>query len=262
MNAYEIEAGAAGVTAPDAVAPGAVTFRIRSDEPDGAWVGLVRLVEGVPLEQYLDDLRRAYGRGQEAIAASRLLDGEGIMLGGGAVVPGVPVDFSQTLSAGTYHLIDYKRILDEGAPKVHTLTVEEGPTTVPAGCEAEAGIVQLNTAAGPRYRAPERIRAGAPLRVTNRIDQYSEAVLMQVKEGTEAKDVEDFFAAVADGRQPPVPDLLRSGPVGCVPLSPGRSAVVAAELAPGPYVVTSWVTDHDSGRMFGAEGLFALITVE
>ncbi|WP_017596478.1 hypothetical protein [Nocardiopsis potens] len=263
MNVYDIRADAAGIAAPDTVEPGAATFRIRSEDPEGAWLGLVRLVDGVSLEQYLDDLKRAYGYGPEAIAASRVLDGQGIMLGGAAVTGDVPVSYTQLLSPGTYHFIDYKRILGDGpAAKVHSFTVGTGPASMgsePSG--AEVAVVQVNTAAGPRYQVPQEIRSGTPLRVTNRLDQYNEAVLMGLKDGARGSDVEDFFAAISDGRQPPVPDLIRSGPVGCVPLSPGRSAVVSADLPPGRYVLTSWVTDHDNGRKFPAEGMYALVTI-
>ncbi|NSC21555.1 hypothetical protein FM076_10200 [Streptomyces albus subsp. chlorinus] len=262
MQSYDIEAGPGGIKAPDAVESGAVTFQVRATGPGGAWLGLAKTADSIPLEKHLDNLRRAYGRGPEAREASWVVDRDFVMLGGAAITEETSVTFSVELAKGTYHFIDYKRIKEDGNAAALTIRAEPRPGAgSPALPEAAADIVQKHTADGPRFLLPDRLRSGAPVRITNRTDQYNEAVLMAVKEGATDADVDAFFTAVTEGRRPPVPDLIRSEPVGSVPLSHGRSAVVSAPLTPGPYVLATWITNHRTGRLFAAEGMHKVVTV-
>ncbi len=266
MQIYEIVAGPGGIKAPDTVPTGAVTFRIQATDPEGAWLGIVKLAAGIPLEKHVENLRTAYGYGPEAMAASKAVDREFTMLGGGAVTGQTSVTFTAELTEGTYHLFDYRRVKDDGftAARIPAVRAEAGagPAAATALPEASVEIVQCRTDDGPRFSAPDRIPSGAAIRITNDLGQYNEAILMAVKDGATSEDVAAFFAAKSEGRKPPMTDLIRANPVGCVPLSHGRSAVVTAELTPGPYVLTTWLTDFTTARMFAVEGMHQMVTVD
>ncbi|MGI5171385.1 hypothetical protein ACQEU3_44250 [Spirillospora sp. CA-253888] len=254
-----------GITAPPAVAEGATSFRVEATDPDGAFLGLVRLRPGVSLQRYLADLERAYDESDRAaaLAGARAVERDVVMHGGAAVLPGHPVTFTPRLRPGTYHLIDFK---DVGAPgladKVRTLRVLARPgAPAPASAPTKAGahIAQVQTAQGPRFRAPGVLRAGDPIAVSNRSRQFNEAIFMPVREGTTRAQVGAFFSALERGEQAPYP--FAGGPVGMVPLSPGRTTVLAPGLKPGTYALVTWVTDYRTGRMHAAQGMHEIVTV-
>jgi hypothetical protein len=51
------------------------------------------------------------------------------------------------------------------------------------------------------------------------------------------------------------------GFTGVVPVSPGRSVLLAVELPIRLYVLITWVRDLETGRMFAAHGMRTLVTV-
>ncbi|MEW2353791.1 hypothetical protein [Spirillospora sp. NPDC029432] len=252
-----------GFTAPASVPAGATAFRVGATDPDGAYIGVVRLRPGVSKERYLADLERAYDDTDRegALAGARAVERDVVMHGGAAVLPGTPVTFTAALAPGGRHLvIDFKDVGSPGlAAKVRELRVLPRGAR-PALPPAEAEIVQVRTADGPRFRAPRTVRAGAPVRVANRSRQFNEAILMPVRPGTTRQDVGAFFVAMEGGPQAPAP--FTGGPVGMVPLSPGRSAVLAADLRPGTYALVTWLTDYRTGRMHAAQGMHEIVTVE
>jgi hypothetical protein len=261
-RASEITVTPGGFTAPAAVAEDATSFRVTATDPDGAYIGLVGLRKGVPLQRYLADLERAYDESdpEAALAGSRAVERDVVMYGGAAVLPGVPVTFTPTLRPGTYHLLDFKDVGSPGlAGKVRTLRVLDRHGG-PARPRAEAEITQVRTAQGPRFGVSGVLRAGAPIRVANRSRQFNEAILMPVREGTTRAQVGAFFAAMEAGTAPPSYPFA-GGPAGTVPLSPGRSTVIAAGLRPGTYALVTWLTDYRTGRMFAAQGMHEIVTV-
>ncbi|XVQ11373.1 hypothetical protein ACQP1W_02005 [Spirillospora sp. CA-255316] len=257
-RASEIVVTPGGFTAPTAVAEDATSFRVTATDPDGAYIGLVRLRKGVSLQRYLADLERAYDESDPdaALAGSRAVERDVVMYGGAAVLPGVPVTFTPTLRPGTYHLLDFKDVGSPGlAAKVRTLRVLDRHGG-PARPRAEAEIVQFQTA---RFGVSGVLRAGAPIRVTNRSRQFNEAIFMPVREGTTRAQVGAFFAAMEAGTASSYPFI--GGPAGTVPLSPGRSTVISAGLRPGTYALVTWLTDYRTGRMFAAQGMHEIVTV-
>ncbi|MEU6041229.1 hypothetical protein ABZ801_38135 [Actinomadura sp. NPDC047616] len=251
-----------GFTAPAVVPQDATSFRVTTTDPDGAYIGLIGLREGVSLQRYLADLEQAYDDTdrEAAMAGSRAVERDAVMYGGAAVLPDVSVTFTPRLRPGTYYLIDFKDVGSPGlADKVRKLRVVggHGGAAVP---RAEAEIVQVQTVDGPRFRAPAELRAGAAVRVTNHSRQFNEAIFMPVREGTTRAQVGAFFAAMEGGPAAPYPFV--AGPVGMVPLSPGRSTVISAALRPGTYALVTWMTDYRTGRMHAAQGMHEIITVK
>lgn len=256
-QAADIVVSADGFTAPAAVREGATTFRVSTSDPDGAYIGLIRLRPGVTLARYLDDLERAYG--QKDPAAGRAVERDVVMYGGASVLPGTPVSTTTVLTPGSYYLLDFKDVGRPGlADKVRSLRVlpSARPSAPP---RAEAQIFQVATPDGARFRAPAKVRGGAPIRVTNLSSQFNEAILMPVKPGTTRADIGAFFAAMDRGERAPYP--FTGGPLGTVPMSPGRSAVLSIDLRAGNYALVTWLPDYRTGHMHAAQGMYELITV-
>lgn len=240
-----------GFDAPATLRAGAVTFRVRSTDPAGAWLGLVRPRPGVTLERYLTDLTRAMG--DDPVEGGRAVARDVEMLGGVAVAH-APASATMRVSPGEYYLIDFRDVgLPDLADRVHRVRVLPGHTA-PAPAPRARIVVGDGT-----FDAPGTLTG--PVRVVNRSRQHNEAMLMPVRPGTTLSDLDAFFTEVDAGRYP-AGSPFTGGPTGVVPLSPGRSAVLSTELPAGEYALVTWVRDLTTGRMFAARGMRALITVE
>lgn len=239
-----------GFAAPAALRAGSVTFRIRSSDPAGAWIGLVKLRPGVALERYLADLERAMGSDPVGGGEAVLRDVE--MLGGVAVAH-VPASVTLRVSPGDHHLIDFRDVgLPDLASRVRPMRVLPGHAGSPATASAQITLLD------GKFLAPATL--AGPVRVVNRSRQHNEAMLMPVRQGTSLTDLDAFFTEADAGRYPARSPFI-GGPTGVVPLSPGRSAVLDTALPPGEYALVTWVREIRTGRMFAARGMRSLITV-
>ncbi|MEU0631191.1 hypothetical protein [Streptomyces sp. NPDC005989] len=245
-----------GFTAPSVLRSGAITFHVRSADPAGSWIGLVRLRPGVSLKTYLADLRRAMGDAPVTGGRAVALDAE--MLGGAAVAH-APAAATLNVAPGTYHLVDFQDLgLPDLADRVRRVTVLPGRPAAASRPRAADPTSRITLRDGG-FDAPGVLTG--PVRVVNRSRQHNEAMLMPVRPGTTLADLDSFFGAVDAGHDPGGSPFT-GGPTGVVPLSPGRSAVLRTELPSGTYALVSWVRDLDSGRMFAARGMRALVTVQ
>ncbi|GIG64160.1 hypothetical protein [Phytomonospora endophytica] len=251
-STVDVTVTTAGFTAPASAAPGAVTLNVSTSDPEGAWIGLVRLRSGVTLGEYLDDLTIAFAGGPGSGEASREVERDVTAYGGVAVLNGQTASTSQYLAPGTYHLIDYKEVGRPGlASTVRELRVSgRWSTAMPS---ARSHVVMYPTAEGTGFLAPERIAAGAPLRVTNVSTQLNEAILMPLRDGLDGADVAAWFADMSR------PYPFTGGPSGMVVLSPGLTQVVDLDLAPGRYALVSWAHDHETGEYHTAQGMHAVV---
>ncbi|MGE7384278.1 hypothetical protein ACQKM2_02075 [Streptomyces sp. NPDC004126] len=243
-----------GFDAPPTLRAGAVTLKVRSTDPSGAWLGLVRLRPGITLDRYLDDLRRAMGNDPaEAVEGGRAVARDAEMLGGVAVAH-APASATIPLTPGDHYLIDFR---DAGLPD---LASRVSPVRVLPGHSAPQVRPSARiTLMDGRFCAPPTLTG--PVQVVNLSPQHNEAMLMPVRPGTSLADLDAFFTAVDAGRRP-TGSPFTGGPTGVVPLSPGRSATLSAELPTGNYALVTWVRDLRTGRMFAAQGMRALIRVE
>ncbi|MEU4720835.1 hypothetical protein AB0G06_14515 [Nonomuraea dietziae] len=96
-----------GLNSPATVTAGATTFRIRSADPEGAYVGLVRIRPGLALHDVLADVERAFDHADRegALAAARRLSAEMVLYGGAAVQAGMVVEYTTVLAPGAYVVI-------------------------------------------------------------------------------------------------------------------------------------------------------------
>lgn len=253
-STVDITVTADGFSAPDAVAPGAATLAVSTSDPEGAWIGLVRLRSGVALDTYLADLTTAFADGPDAGAAARRVEQEVVAHGGLAVLNGRSATSSQYLTPGTYHLIDYKEVGRPGpAATVRELRVS-GRWNAPAP-SASAHVVMYSTMDGARFAAPTQLGAGEPLRVTNLSRQLNEAILMPLRDGLDGEDVREWFGDMGSAYP------FTGDPSGMVVLSPGLTQVVDLNLPAGGYALVSWAHDYETGEFHTARGMVAVVEI-
>lgn len=241
---------AEGFTAPPSAAPGAVTLDVSTSDPEGAWLGLVRLKPGVALDDYLADLTAAFAG---SIEASREVARQVVAHGGVAVLNGHTASSSQYLAPGVYFLVDYKEVgRPDFADHVRELRVS-GAWNGATAPSARPHVVMYPTGEGARFHAPARIAAGEAFRVTNVSEQFNEAILMPLRDDLDGEDVEAWFA-----RESTVYPFT-GDPSGMVVLSPWLTQVVDLDLAPGRYALVSWAHDYETGRYHTAQGMHAVV---
>ncbi len=261
----EIEARDGGFTAPATHTAGPTSFRVTTTATAelGSMIGLVRLHPGTSPATFADRLGKVFSDDPEvAVPAGNALMDEADLLGGAQAHPGRATTFTARLRPGTYYLVDYLDF-EDGAPPgpeaLHALTVRRerhrGHAPRPG-----AFVGMSRTPSGPRFHVAPRLRAGAPILLTNRMRQVNEAIFVPVRPGTTRDDLQEFWDAAESGEwiEPP----FAGDPVGTPPLSHGTSVILQAPLEPGEYALITWVTDLTDGRPLGAKGLHALVTVK
>ncbi|MBG0827097.1 hypothetical protein HS041_04890 [Planomonospora sp. ID67723] len=241
----------AGFAAPASVRAGALTLTVRSQDPKGAWVGLVRLRPGVPLDRYLGHLKQAMDDDPStSVAGGRAVARDVVMLGG-AATGHVPVAVTTVVTPGEYHLVDFRDVEEpDFAQRVRPLRVV-GPG---AGPRTPSSPPEVITATDSGFVAPRQITSGSPVLVVNRSSQFNEAMLMPVRPGTTLADLDAFFSGT--GGYP-----FTERPTGVVPMSPSRAALMTAALPPGEYALVTWVRNLRTGRMFAQEGMRELVNI-
>jgi hypothetical protein len=238
----------AGFRAPQEIHGSTVTLTVTSQDPQGAWLGMVRLRPDVPLAAYVRDVQMAFSDDPAtSVAGGRAVTREATMLGGVAVA-GVPASVTITAEPGTYYLVDFRDVREpDFADRIRQVRVTAGPGATP---DVSADIVILDGG----YLAPATLPAGRHVRVTNLSAQFNEAMLIPVRPGTTLGDLDAFFA-----RTGPTP--FTGGPTGVVPMSPWRSAVFRADLSSGEYALVTWIRDLRSGDRLAAEGMRRLVSI-
>ncbi|GII05179.1 hypothetical protein Pta02_71870 [Planobispora takensis] len=240
-----------GFTAPETVRAGALTLNVRSQDPQGAWIGLVRLRPGVGLEQYLEHLRQAMDDDPATSVAGGRAVAEDVVMLGGAAAGHVPAAVTTVVAPGRYHLVDFRDVQEpDFARRVRSLRVV-GPA---AGARTPSPAPAVIKATDSGFVAPRRLVSGSPVLVVNRSSQFNEAMLMPVRPGTTPADLDAFFAGT--GGYP-----FTAGPTGVVPMSPSRAALLTTALPPGEYALVTWVRNLRTGRMLAQEGMRELVNI-
>ena len=238
----------AGFQAPQEIHGSTVTFTVTSQDPQGAWVGMVQLRPGVPLATYVRDIQMAFSDDPAtSVAGGRAVTKDATMLGGVAVAR-VPASVTVTAAPGTYYLVDFRDVREpDFADRIRQVRVTPGPASTP---EVSADIVMLDG----RYLAPATLPTGRHIRVTNLSSQFDEAMLIPVRPGTTLADIDGFFTGTG-------PTPFTGGPTGVVPMSPWRSAVFRTDLPSGEYALVTWIRDLRSGERLAAEGMRQLVQI-
>ncbi|SHI48979.1 hypothetical protein SAMN05421803_101384 [Nocardiopsis flavescens] len=241
---------------PERVPCGAVTFHVTTPAEEGRSLLLVRLAEGVGVDEYLALLAGTGAQDpQERAAAARAVSAAADNLGGAVVSAATGAGFTQVLTPGEYVLVNYG-YASPGPPVVRTVRAVRG--AVAGRPWAPAAIVHHDGAGGKEFAVAGSPPAGGALTVVNTTATPQEAMLVPVVPGTTEEDVRAYFEALRDGREPPVQPML-GRPVGMAPLGAGRRAVLHTEFAPGPHALFSFTVDHETGINHALQGMSRLV---
>lgn len=252
-----VVAGASGMRLSATTVPaGAVTVAASTDESGQQALGLLRLRPDVTVDTFLAHYHQA-STAQEPEArreALALIDSEAHYLGGPAVTADSGrVEASWVLTPGTYHLLNYTTA-DPARPEVCVRELRVGPATSGPCRPRDPRHVIAPYDDGPDadYLCARRLPACGDIQVVNRTDQLNEVMLLRTLEGTPDSEIAACMAALREGRQPPTYPFVGM-PAGLTPLSPGAGAVLSFSLDPGPYLLTSFISDRDTlvKRAFG-----------
>jgi len=188
------------------------------------------------------------------------------MLGGAVIHPDIPGEFTVDLAPGNYVFFDYPDTVASESPRRQSMVVRgehhggpaaSVPATVRAVCDA---------AGRPRFEVTGKLRTGQPIRFENAMDepQFVEYVVLPIPDQVAEAELADYFARFQDGSgawpdNPPF-DVTRGS--GCLPLSPGRQAVMSLAAGPGRYVVVNWLKAAATGVRMAKLGQWSIITVD
>jgi len=239
---------ASGIQAPDTHASGLVSFRVRTDAPDGRQLQVLRPHQGVSIDQVLHDLAGAVSRTPATAAASiKAVQSEAEALGGAFVAPKVREEFTEEISDGPVYLLDFTAFLaDPTKPVVKTLDLcGDSGRHLPKF--PHALVITAETAAGPRFQTKGLDSVKDAVLVHNAAPELHEMELQPVAPGTTDAQVQAFFDAIAQGKQPPPPPFT-GPPAGLGALSPGHTVLLRAHgLKPGTYVLLCFIPDDQLG---------------
>lgn len=253
----------AGFTAPDRHPAGQVTFEVSTSHPEGGLFSLLKLRPGVALDDLLGDLMSGLSEDRaEAVAGGRAVQAKATLLGGAAVLPGQPISFTRLLTPGTYHLVNYRDLIEGGveqaAERLGTLTITSRWSSARPPHAAATAVFAL-AGGHARFLMPTTLRSGSPLRMVNAMPQLGEAVFMPVRPGTTRAQLVAFFETVDQGGWADSPII--GDPVGVPALGPGQAVVVEIPLPPGPYALVTWYPSLRDGTMLAALGQVEVVTI-
>jgi hypothetical protein len=242
------------------VQPGRIRFNVETTHPVGSFIILFRLAHGVSLDAFTTDLQRALTFADPATAAegTRALTRDARFYGLADVVAGHPASVTETLSPGTYHLIDLTDQFTRGVPvEATTLSVK--------GREQKAGWRDRRHGHGAgiwltsddRFEAPDVLPATGTVTVHNVSDSLHFTLIQPVREGTTDAEVQALF----DSPPGPDPTLTGAPSVALDLLSPGRQAELSYSLPPGTYVLLCFVPDGETGIPHAALGMHKVVTL-
>lgn len=246
-----------GLAAPGAASlrPGVATFQVSTSDQAGREVGLIRLQPGVELNVLLRNLATVlFNNDLEAKKqAGTVVYRDSVLLGGVVLQPRAAQSFSVWLNPGTYYLVDYRSLAGPAAAYQQITVQGRRSTAIPW---PDHVVVQYENAEGaPRFLAPQAIAPHSKLLIINRTSQMADSLFLPVRPGTTDEDITKFFAGQA------APPFI-GGPQGALPAFSGYSQVLHVDLAPGRYVLLSFVGDRTTGASGAARGMHTIVDVQ
>ncbi|MGK4585749.1 hypothetical protein [Kitasatospora sp. HPMI-4] len=260
----EVKVDKAGITAPQKHLGGLVSFRVKTDDPNGRQLQLLRPHAGVKIDKVLHDLAGSVSRTPSTAAAGiRAVRGEADALGGAMVTTKVHEQFTEEVSPGTVYLLDLTAFKADPAHPVMKAMELAGTNGMNANqARYPHGIVvHRATSDGPRFQTDDLDHVHLAYLVHNGSPQIHETQLRPVAPGTTDKQVHTYLDAMAHGRRAQSPF---TGPAtGLGAFSPDRSASIQAHgLQPGRYAVLDLVPDEKTGLPHAALGMHQVVDLK
>ncbi|MCX4749843.1 hypothetical protein OG455_30740 [Kitasatospora sp. NBC_01287] len=261
---FEVSVGTTGIQAPSTGTGGLVSFRVRTDDPKGRHLQLLRLHDGATIDRLLADLADSVGNVPATRAAGvRAVRGEADALGGAIVTPQVHEQFTEEVAPGAVYLVDLTALrADPAHPVVKRLDLSgtNGQSANQARFP-DGMVIARDTPAGPRFQTEDFDHAHLAYLMHNDSAQLQAMELRPVGPDTTDDQVRAYFQALAIGLNPQSPF---TGPgTGFGALSGDRGASVQAHgLAPGRYALLSLIPDEETGQPQVVRGMHRIVTLQ
>ncbi|GAA2277230.1 MULTISPECIES: hypothetical protein [Kitasatospora] len=260
----EVKVDRAGIQAPQNHLGGLVSFRVKTDDPNGRQLQLLRPHAGVAIDKVLHDLANSMSRRPSTAAAGiRAVRGEAEALGGAMVTPRVHEQFTEEVAPGTVYLLDLTAFrADPAHPVMRTMELagtngmNANQARYPHGI-----VVHRTTLDGPRFQTDDLDHVHLAYLVHNGSPQIHETQLRPVAPGTTDKQVQTYLETVAQGRKARSP--FTGPPTGLGAFSPDRSASIQAHgLQPGRYAVLDMMPDEGTGLSHAVLGMHEVVDLK
>jgi hypothetical protein len=235
-------------TGPEELPAGRVTIKMINDGPQPHHIQLLRLNDGVTMDQFMAALQVS------EFEALPLVSFEG---GPGVVPAGGEQTVMMDIPAGQYLLTCFVADQTDGLPHMaHGMMqpiVVTGDAPATAADPASDAEIEMKDFA---FTAPDKVAAGHHTwKVNNTGKQPHEMSLIKLAEGKTMADVMAFMQA-PEG----MPPFVEAG--GLQAINPGATAWMDLDLTPGTYVAVCFVPDPASEAPHLALGMMRPILVE
>lgn len=254
----------AALTAPERAAPGYLTFLSSTASAAHGWVGLARFKGSPDWAEFCRNVRDTVSdEPSRIVAGTEALHEQVAMLGGAVTHPDRPGEFTVNLTPGEYVFFDYPDTVAADQPRRRFMTVQGNQSP---GRQVEPAVrirAVQDTLGNPRFEITGAVTAGGPILFENAMaePQLAEFVLLPISSQTGEAELADYFSRFQDGSgewpaSPPF-DVTRGS--GCLPMSPGRQAIMRIATDPGRYVVINWLKSGITGVRMAKLGQYAII---
>ncbi|MFF7638267.1 hypothetical protein ACFZB9_34735 [Kitasatospora sp. NPDC008050] len=256
----EVSIGASGLQAPDTAKGGLVSFRVKTDDPNGRQLQLLRPHAGVTAEQVYQDLAKAVSPAPStARAGIRAVNKEADLLGGALVTPQVHEQFTEEISPGPVYLLDLTALRNDPAHPVAKLLTLAGTNGQSANqARFDDGIVIEHERS---FQTEDVDHAHLAYLVHDESQQIHEMELRPIGADTTEEQIGRYLREVQRGGSPKSPF---TGPAtGLGAMSTDHTASVQAHgLQPGRYVLLCMVPDESTGIPHAVLGMHKIVTLQ
>jgi uncharacterized cupredoxin-like copper-binding protein len=233
---------------PATVTAGAVTVTATNNGQEEHQATILRLNDGVTLQQALGDFAADPNKG---FADVKLFGGPN------SAAPGASIATTQDLPAGNYAFVCLIPGAD-GIPHAAKGMLAEFQVTEATG---EAAAVPSNDGEivtnEYSFTIPADFSGKGTFAVVNQGQQNHEMAVYAIAEGKTAADVQAFFSSTTPPAGPP--PITPSG--GIAPAAPGTSVLSTLDLSSGNYVMMCFLPDVKTGAPHFTLGMIQPFTV-
>jgi uncharacterized cupredoxin-like copper-binding protein len=236
--------------APDQIAAGPVTLKFDNAGKEVHHAQLVRLNDGVTMEQFEATLKKSE---TDSFALAAFAGGPG------AVMPNQSSTVTLDLTQGQYALVCYFTS-DDGTPHyakgmLKPLTVAAAGQTRPPEPKADLTIAMKDF----HFDMPSEIKAGRQVwKIVNDGPQPHELQVLKLAPDKTMDDLTAFFETQGPPSGPPPFDTMG----GMQGLNTGMSGWLNLDLTPGTYVAICYIPDPPTGKPHFALGMAMPFTVK
>lgn len=260
----EVSLGASYLQAPDTAKGGLVSFRVKTDDPNGRQLQLLRPDDGVTIDQVFRDLANAVSPSPAtARDGIRAVNGEAELLGGALVTPQVHEQFTEEIAPGPVYLLDLTAFRADPAHPVSkqlNLVGTNGQSANQARFD-DGIVIEKDTPHGPRFQTEDVDHAHLAYLVHDESKQIHEMQLRPIGADTTEEQIGHYLVQVALGH--PAPSPFTGPATGFGAISTDHTASVQAHgLQPGRYVLLCTVPDERTGIPQAVLGMHEIVTLQ